>query len=113
MYWAQQMQMAKATLQQETPFIQILNDTDTGTDTIKLFWNISLPEHFYVNHQFSIHIQYKYEDIENITAPQSWRNLANFDCKRNFDCELFDELIPYAVYKVRRNVAIKCGEINL
>ncbi|XP_036338669.1 LOW QUALITY PROTEIN: protein sevenless [Rhagoletis pomonella] len=96
-YWDRQKRIAESAIQLERPFIIVSNNTDT----LKLLWNIVLPEYLFANYQFSIHIQYQYV-MENVTEElQPWRNLANYDCSQNFVCELFDELVPFAVYKFR------------
>lgn len=72
-----------------------------NTDDLKLVWNILLPDSFF--HQLSIYIQYQYIK-ENKSEAQTWENLTNFDCNRYFVCEILNDLIPFAVYKVGINL---------
>lgn len=98
-YWDQQKEMVEPRIKLEIPYIKISHNTEDLT----LIWNILLPDFSLASNKFSIHIQYQYIK-ENISARQTWENLEILDCNRRFACEIFNELIPFAVYKVGINL---------
>uniref|UniRef100_A0A0A1XSK1 Protein sevenless n=1 Tax=Zeugodacus cucurbitae TaxID=28588 RepID=A0A0A1XSK1_ZEUCU len=95
-YWDHLKEMVEAKINREIPYIKMTNNTDDFT----LIWDILLPDFFFTSDQFSIYIQYQY-DKENISEPQTWKNVANFDCNRHFVCEILNDLIPFTVYRFR------------
>ncbi|XP_054728976.1 protein sevenless [Anastrepha obliqua] len=105
LYWDRQKQIVESTIQLEKPFIKISNNSDT----LMLHWNIVLPKYFFANYQLSVHIQFQHV-VGNISEPQLWRNLVNYDCNQHFACELFDEFIPFTVYKFR--FKLELGELS-
>ncbi|XP_039960123.1 protein sevenless [Bactrocera tryoni] len=98
-YWDYAKETIEPKIKLEVPYVKMSNNTDE----FKLVWNILFPDSFFASHQFSIYIQYQYIK-ENISEPQAWKNLTNFNCNRHFICEILNDLIPFAVYKFRYNL---------
>ncbi|XP_067635363.1 protein sevenless isoform X2 [Eurosta solidaginis] len=93
-YWDWQKQLVQTIIHLKKPYMQLNNNS------VKLVWGIELPEYFLLYNQLSTHIQFQYS-VDNKSESKSWRNLANYDCNQSFVCELFDELMPFAVHKFR------------
>ncbi|XP_037931507.1 protein sevenless isoform X2 [Teleopsis dalmanni] len=120
-YWHLQRLAMKVLVSTIVPLI--LNKSLTS-DFLALQWPITLPDNYLLNRQFNLQYQHalqsasdepvnaaknngdkNYNNVAEQEASnmkyQQWINLANFNCNENFECEIFDALMPYSSYRFR------------
>ncbi|KAH8245467.1 hypothetical protein KR032_010525 [Drosophila birchii] len=112
-YWHLQRLAISSMVERTQPQLERAPRPDGQTPPLTIRWAMHFPEHYLASRPFNIQYQYvnhqgEEEDQEeekdqeqDEQEPNTWFNLADYDCDEYYVCEILEALIPYTQYRFR------------